>query len=62
MENELIKDSKIVGYEGAWKSGKNGAHFGLMMPCRRQVERKHFQEVALKEPMESAEVVSLSET
>src|SRR5688572_30805766 len=31
-EVDNYKDDKIVNHEGAWMSGQNGAHFGMLVP------------------------------
>ncbi len=59
---DIYKEGKVAGHEGAWQSGTNGAHFGLMMPGKPQVEQKYYQEVAPGIAMDRAEVESLNET
>jgi len=59
---DIYKDGKVVGHGGAWQSGTNGAHFGLMMLGQPQVEQKYYQEVAPGIAMDRAEVESLSKT
>lgn len=59
---DIYKDSKIVGHEGAWESGKEGAKFGLMIPGKIEVGKKHYQEIAPNVAMDRAEIVSNSET
>lgn len=59
---DIYKDDLVVGHEGAWQSGKNGAHFGMMMPGQPQLEQKFYQEVAPETAMDRAEVESLNET
>jgi len=56
------KDEKIIGHEGAWRAGVNGAKFGLMMPGTPKVGDKYYQESAPKIAMDRAEVVGLAET
>jgi uncharacterized membrane protein YkoI len=56
------KDGKIVGHEGAWRAGVNGAKFGLMMPGKPKVVDKYYQEIAPKVAMDRAEVVGLADT
>jgi hypothetical protein len=58
-EVDIYKDGKVVGHEGAWESGKNGARFGLMMPDRPEVGARFYQEVAPGVAMDRAEIVSL---
>jgi len=45
-EVDIYKDGKIVGHEGAWQSGKDGAKFGLMIPGETESGEKYYQEVA----------------
>jgi hypothetical protein len=61
-EVDMYKNGKIKSHEGAWESGKNGAHYGLFMPAKPKVGQKHYQEVAPKVAMDRAEVLSVEET
>jgi hypothetical protein len=61
-EVDIYKDGKVVGHEGAWESGKNGARFGLMVPGRPEPKARFYQEVAPGVAMDRAEVVSVVET
>ena len=56
---DVYKNGKIVNHEGAWRSGVNGARFGLMMPAAPRVGAKYYQEVAPRLAMDRAEIVSL---
>lgn len=56
------KNGKVVGHEGSWLSGVNGARFGLIMPGTPLLGAKYHQEIAPKVAMDRAEVVSLTET
>ncbi|HVP13229.1 MAG TPA: PepSY domain-containing protein [Phycisphaerae bacterium] len=58
---DIYKGGKVVGHEGAWMSGVNGAQFGLMMPAQPKVGDKFYQEIAPKVAMDRAEIVSLDE-
>jgi len=58
-EVDIYKNDKVVGHEGAWESGKNGARFGLMIPGRPVVGARFYQEVAPGVAMDRAEVASL---
>jgi hypothetical protein len=53
------KDGKVVGHGGAWRSGVDGAKFGLIMPGNPHVGDKYYQEIAPKKAMDRAEVVTL---
>ena len=61
-EVDIYKDDKVVGHEGAWLAGVNGAKFGLMMPGLPLLGARYFQEVAPAVAMDRAEIVSLDET
>lgn len=61
-EVDLYKKGRVVGHEGAWESGKNGARFGLMMPGRPAVGARFYQEIAPGVAMDRAEIVSLGAT
>ncbi len=56
------KDDKIIDHESAWRSGANGAHFGLMIPGRPSVGDKYYQEIAPRVAMDRVEIVSTDET
>jgi hypothetical protein len=56
------KDGKIVNHESAWRSGVNGARFGLMVPGAPIVGDKFYQEIAPKVAMDRVEIVSTDET
>jgi hypothetical protein len=45
---------------GTWRSGVNGAKFGLMLPARPQVGQRFYQELAPKVAMDRAEIVSVT--
>jgi hypothetical protein len=59
---DLYKDGKVVGHEGSWLSGVNGARFGLLLPGSRRSARAFYQELAPKVALDRAMVVSLSES
>jgi hypothetical protein len=59
---DIYKDGKVVGHEGAWLSGKDGARFGLMMPGMPLLGARYQQEVAPKVAMDRAEIVSVRDT
>ena len=60
-EVDEYKDDKIVGHEGAWLAGVNGARFGLMIPGKPSVGDRYYQEIAPKVAMDRAEVISVTE-
>ncbi|MGZ5515361.1 MAG: hypothetical protein ACXW2O_09835, partial [Candidatus Aminicenantales bacterium] len=58
-EVDIYRDGKVVGHEGAWESGKDGARFGLMIPGRPEIQARFYQEIAPGIAMDRAEIVSL---
>lgn len=59
---DWYRDGKVTGHGGAWRSGVNGARFGLIMSGEPKVGEKYYQEIAPKVAMDRAENVSLTET
>src|SRR6188768_3213581 len=45
---DIYKDGKVVKHAGAWRSGVDGAKFGMLMPGAATVGRKYYQEHAPK--------------
>lgn len=60
-EVDIYKNGKVVDHEGAWQSGKDGAHYGLFMPAKPEVGQKYYQELAPEKAMDRFEVKSVSE-
>lgn len=58
---DVYKNGKVVGHEGAWLSGVNGAKFGLMMPGTPKAAQKFYQELAPKVGQDRAEILSVDE-
>jgi hypothetical protein len=58
---DMYKNGKVVGHEGAWLAGVNGARFGLAMPGVPELRVKYYQEIAPKVAMDRGEIVSLTE-
>jgi hypothetical protein len=58
---ETYKNGKVVGHEGAWQAGANGARFGLAIPGLPLLAAKYYQEIAPGVAMDRAEIVGLSE-
>lgn len=56
------KNGKVVGHEGAWLSGVNGARFGLIVPGAPKVGDRYYQEIAPRVAMDRAEVLSVTAT
>jgi len=61
-EVDDYEDGRLVGHEGAWLSGEEGACFGLLMPAAPRVGQRHYQEIAPGEAMDRAEVLTLAAT
>ncbi len=60
---EDYEDGEIVGEEGEWLSGKDGATFGLIMPGSPiLIGARYYQEYAPGVAMDRGEIKSLSET
>jgi hypothetical protein len=55
------KNGRIVNHESAWRSGVNGARFGLMIPSSPVIGQRFYQELAPKVAMDRVEVVSTNE-
>jgi hypothetical protein len=55
----IYKDGKIMGHEGSWLSGIDGAKFGMMMPGKPKVGDKFQQEIAPKTAMDRCEIVAV---
>jgi len=58
---DMYKNGKVVGHEGAWLAGVNGARFGRAMPGVPELRVKYYQEIAPKVAMDRGEIVSLTE-
>jgi len=57
---DVYKGGKVVSHAGSWRSGVNGAKFGLMLPARPQVGQRFYQELAPTIAMDRAEIVSVT--
>jgi membrane dipeptidase len=58
---DVYKNGKVAGHEGAWRSGVNGAKYGLMMPGAPKPGHRFNQENAPRVAEDGAEIVSVSE-
>jgi len=56
---DIYENGKIVGHEGAWRSGEDEAKFGLMMPGIVLFGSRYYQEIAPDVAMDRAEIVDL---
>lgn len=54
-----IEDGEIVGHEGAWRAGVDGAKPGILQPGSPLVGARYFQEEAPGIALDRAEVLSL---
>ncbi len=61
-EVDVYKGGKVVGHEGAWESGKNGARFGLMIPGQVVAGARYYQEIAPGVAMDRAEIVTVDDS
>lgn len=59
---DIYKNGKVVNHEGAWRAGRSGARFGLMMPGDPRVGMRFYQELAEGLAMDRAEITSLSDS
>ena len=59
---DIYKNGKVSSHEGGWRSGVNGARYGLMIPGKPVVGDRFQQEVAPKVAMDRSEVVAVTET
>jgi len=56
------EDGKVVNHDSAWRSGVDGATFGLFMPGKPKVGQRFYQEVAPKVALDRILIKSLSES
>jgi hypothetical protein len=59
---DIYKNGKVVSHEGAWRAGRAGARFGLMMPGEPKVGMRFYQELAEGVAMDRAEIASLDDS
>jgi len=55
------KKGEVTSHEGSWRSGVDGARFGLQMPGIVLLGSRYFQEVAPEVALDRAEHVSMNE-
>lgn len=60
-EVDFYEGGQIVGHEGAWQAGVNGALAGLYMPGQPLLGARYYQEIADGVALDRAEIVSLTE-
>jgi hypothetical protein len=61
-EVDIYEDGRLVGHEGAWRAGENGARAGVMMPGVNLIGARYYQEIAPGVAMDRAETASLADT
>lgn len=61
-EVDVYSSGRLVGHEGAWEAGVDGARFGLMMPGLPLLGGRYYQEAAPGVAMDRAEIVSLTDS
>lgn len=61
-EVDIFEDGEIVGHEGVWRAGEDGARPGLIMPGTFLLGSRYFQELAPDVAMDRGENVAMSLT
>jgi hypothetical protein len=61
-ESIKYENDKEVSREGSWEAGKDGAHYGLMIPATPLLGARYYQEIAPGKAMDRAVNVSASES
>ena len=61
-EVDLYEDGEIVGHDGAWLAGRNGALPGIIMPGRFLLGSRYYQEVAPGVALDRGENVAMGLT
>jgi hypothetical protein len=59
---DTYENGVIVGHDGAWQSGQNGARAGLQMPGIILLGARYFMEVAPGVAQDRSEILSMTET
>ena len=57
---DIYKDGRVVGHEGAWLHGEDGARAGMMMPGEPLLGARYYQEVAPQVAMDRAVVADVN--
>ncbi len=57
-EVDFYEDGAIVGHEGAWLSGTDGARYGLYMPSLPILGARYYQEIAPGSALDRAEITA----
>ena len=61
-EVDIYEDGEVVGHEGEWLAGEDGARPGIIMPGTVLLGARYFQEIAPDVAMDRAEIVDLNAT
>jgi hypothetical protein len=56
----IYENGVVVGHEGEWLAGENGARPGIIMPGTVLLGARYFQEIAPGVALDRAEIVSLT--
>ncbi|MBT8078576.1 MAG: hypothetical protein KJO31_08350 [Gammaproteobacteria bacterium] len=59
---DYFKDGEIIGHDGEWRAGKDGARPGLYMPAKPAVGMKYYMEYAPGAAMDRAEIFETGAT
>ncbi len=59
-EVDFYEDGEIIGHEGAWLDGVDGAKFGLYMPSLPLLGARYYQEIAPGAALDRAEITDLA--
>ena len=60
-EVDIYEGGVVVGHDGSWRAGVDGAKPGIIMPGTVLVGARYYQEVAPGVALDRAEIVSLTE-
>ncbi len=59
---DMYKNGKVVNHEGSWRSGMDGAHYGLFMSGHPKVGDAYFQEQAPGNALDQVTHTSVTKT
>ena len=59
---DIYKEGKIVSHDSAWRSGVDGARFGLMIPGEPKMGLGYYQEIAPRVAMDRVRVIGTGVT
>lgn len=58
----VYRNGRVINHAGSWRSGKRGAHFGLIMPAIPKRGMRFYQERARGAGMDRAEIIATDGT